>query len=286
MLLFAALMTASAQAVRAEPLHPALWKVTKGKTTVWLFGTIHMLQPGADWCNGPVAAAADSADEIVTEVLDPAGEETQAAVRRHAFLPAGEHLAALLPPDEKAALFALIEREHLPLALFDTVKPWYAAVVLSSVPLIRRGFGAHDGVEATLTARESPRHPHLVALETADQQLAILDGLPQAVQVAYLGDVLAQFPTIDREIDAMARAWGKGDAEELARLINEDEGHDQPLLNERLILARNRHWATWIAERLKRPGTAFLAVGAGHLAGPGNVREDLAALGFAVERVQ
>ena len=84
----------------------------------------------------------------------------------------------------------------------------------------------------------------------------------------------------------MFDAWGKGDAAGLARMMNEDEGKDDPLLIQRLILDRNRGFAAWIRARLARPGTVFMAIGAGHLAGAGSVQDVLAHSGIRVERVQ
>ena len=47
----------------------------------------------------------------------------------------------------------------------------------------------------------------------------------------------------------------------------------------------NAAWARWINERMQRPGTVFVAVGAGHLAGPASVPSLLGAYGIASERV-
>ncbi len=267
-------------------LHPALWKISRHGTTIWLFGTIHMLPPGAQWLTGPVAAAADSADEIATEIDDPDGSATRTALAARSSLPAGEHLSALLSDATRAALAERLARFGLAADRFDAEKPWYAAVALSTLPLLRRGFDARSGVEAGMAAREIDRKITRTGIETPDGQLAILDGLPQETQLAYLASVIDQFDAIDGEIDAMFAAWGKGDAATLARLMNEDEGKDDPLLIERLITDRNAHFAAWIEQRLTRPGTVFMAIGAGHLAGTGSVQALLARAGIRVERVQ
>ena len=49
---------------------------------------------------------------------------------------------------------------------------------------------------------------------------------------------------------------------------------------------RNERWAEWVARRLETPGTVFVAVGAGHLAGEVSVQAMLAERGLATERVQ
>ncbi len=276
---------ATSSAVPA-PLHPALWKITRGGTTIWLFGTIHMLPAGANWLTGPVAQAVDSADEVATEINDPGGDATCTALAARALLPPGQHLSALLPEAERAALAERLARFGLSADRLDPDKPWYAAVALSTLPVLRRGYDARNGVEAGLTAREAGRTVQHTGIETPEGQLAILDGLPQASQLAYLKNVIDDFDKIDGEIDAMVTAWGKGDAATLARIMNEDEGKDDPLLIERLILARNRGFAAWIAQRLDKPGTVFMAIGAGHLAGTGSVQQVLAKSGISAVRVQ
>jgi hypothetical protein len=52
-----------------------------------------------------------------------------------------------------------------------------------------------------------------------------------------------------------------------------------------LFTTRNATWATWIRNRLARPGTVFIAVGAGHLAGRDSVIADLHAQGIEAVRV-
>jgi len=61
---------------------------------------------------------------------------------------------------------------------------------------------------------------------------------------------------------------------------------DDPAFAERLLIGRNRNWAEWLDERLDRPGTVFVAVGAGHLAGKESVQDQLAARGIGAARVQ
>jgi uncharacterized protein YbaP (TraB family) len=48
---------------------------------------------------------------------------------------------------------------------------------------------------------------------------------------------------------------------------------------------RNGRWADWIAARMQTPGTVFLAVGAGHLAGKDSLLVRLAQKGIDSTRV-
>jgi uncharacterized protein YbaP (TraB family) len=75
----------------------------------------------------------------------------------------------------------------------------------------------------------------------------------------------------------------KGDADALAALLNAEL--DDPVLYQRLLTQRNAHWAGWVEQRLAQPGTVFVAVGAGHLAGADSVQRQLARRGLKVERI-
>ena len=96
--------------------------------------------------------------------------------------------------------------------------------------------------------------------------------------------MIENYDQIGPQIDQLFDAWGKGDGEALAKVMNADM--DDPRLTQTLITGRNRQWAKWIAQRLATPGSVFVAVGAGHLAGPGSVQEQLVRAGLTVTRVQ
>ncbi|RYE55912.1 MAG: TraB/GumN family protein, partial [Rhizobiaceae bacterium] len=79
-------------------------------------------------------------------------------------------------------------------------------------------------------------------------------------------------------------AWSRGDERAIARAFAEDKDLT-PRLREVLLRQRNANWTTWLKERLATPGTVFVAVGAGHLAGPTSVQRMLAAEGIRVDRI-
>jgi hypothetical protein len=51
-----------------------------------------------------------------------------------------------------------------------------------------------------------------------------------------------------------------------------------------MFTERNERWADWIRARMQQPGTLFVAVGAGHLAGPDSLLVQLAERGIPSQR--
>ncbi len=281
---FAKQPPAPAMAQPAPLLRPALWKVTDADTTIYLFGTIHLLPQGMNWLEGPLAAALATADELVTEIPELDDHAVQSSLMARAVLPTGKSLRALLSEGDRVKFEATLAGFGLPVDSFDSYKPWYAAVVLATVPLLREGFALGSGVENTLSERIKLRGKPRLGLETLDYQLALFDGLPQETQLRYLAEVIGALPTLRRDVDEIVGEWGEGDSTRLAELMNAEE--DDPVMVAALLTNRNRIWAGWIKTRLETPGTSFVAVGAGHLGGAGSVQDQLLQLGIASARVQ
>ena len=92
-------------------------------------------------------------------------------------------------------------------------------------------------------------------------------------------------PKAAEQMGRMVDSWAKGDPAGLAKEMN-DSLKDSPEVARVLLYQRNARWAGWIRQRMARPGTVFVAVGAGHLAGADSVQSMLSKRGLKVTRVQ
>lgn len=268
----------------ANDADPALWVVRDADTTIYLFGTVHMLKPGLSWFDEGVKQAFDASDALVLELVMPPAAEMQALVRELGMTQAGPALPDQLPPAQAAKFRAALPEMGLAPEALDRAEPWLAATMLSAAPLRRLGYDEKDGAEAVLTSAASAAGKQVTGLETAREQLGYFDRLPLAAQRALLIDTIDELPGAGATIDRMVSAWSKGDADGLARLMNEDLDR-APELADALLAQRNAKWADWLVARMKAPGTVFVAVGAGHLAGDAGVQAELAKRGFKAERV-
>ena len=268
----------------ATDADPALWVVRDADTTIYLFGTVHVLKPGLSWFDEAVKKAFDQSGELVLEVVMPGDAEMNAVVGELGTAAGGPALPDQLPAAEAAQLRKILPELGMAPDALDRSEPWLAATLLSSLPLRKLGYEDRYGAEAVLTAAARAAGKPVTGLETVREQLGYFDALSLPAQKALLIETIRDLPDAGKTIGAAVDAWRAGDADRLGALINADVAKS-PELAEALLATRNRNWAAWIARRMAQPGTVFVAVGAGHLAGNASVQAELAARGLKPERV-
>lgn len=260
---------------------PALWEVRDEDTTIYLFGTVHVLPADTQWLDERIKRAFTAADEVVFEVEVGDAAAMQQAILQKAALPGNETLRSLMTAENRAQFEAALSNFGLPQATFDRSEPWMAAMTLSVLPLATAGYASELGVEMSLNALAAGKRKG--ALETIEEQIGLFDTLPLDTQLAYLDDTVESMSETADSVQQMITRWLAGDPAGLAVLMNADMR--DPELYRRLLTDRNARWAEWVERRLAEPGIVFVAVGAGHLAGSDSVQAALAARGLHVSRV-
>lgn len=274
--------TATAPAAMAKP---ALWKVSDEDTTIYLFGTVHVLPQGINWYGPRIEQALNASDTLVTEI--PSGPETDAKMQQlvmtNGMLPADKNLREMLSAEDRATYEGGLAKIGVPANAFDRFEPWMAGLTLTVLPLVQQGYSPDAGVEKQLEAKAGTEKAR-GALETVEFQMGIFDSMPQEAQVEFLVAAADAVEETKPMLDKMVAEWLEGDADALAAIMNEEM--TDPVVAEALLYGRNANWAEWIDARMDQPGTVFVAVGAGHLAGARSVQDLLAQRGIDSERVQ
>jgi uncharacterized protein len=275
--------TSSATATKTVDADPALWVVKNADTTIYLFGTVHILKPGLSWFDEAVKQAFDKSDRLVLEIVEPSAAELQSTFITYAMDQSGKTLRSKLNDKDKATYEKAMKGVGIPAEAFDPFDPWAAAVTMQMVGMMKNGFQPGSGVESVLSAEAKATKKPIEGVETMELQLTIFDTLPQETQLAFLVETAGTMDKMNASFDKLIDSWTKADPDTLAALMN--EGMSDPVLYDKLLTQRNANWAKWIDEQMKKPGTTFMAVGAGHLAGRNSVQEFLAGYGLKAERV-
>ena len=276
---------ARAPAAPLPDANPAVWVVRDADTTIYLFGTIHILDT-RPWFNDEVRASFDASNELVMEVNVPEDlSGVQQIMLRYAIDPQHRLLTQRLSRADLRRLDAALAPLHAQPAAFDRFKPWFVAMVLQVAQAGRDlGLESTNGPETILGRAARARHMPIGEFEGFEAQLRMFDSMSDADQLAFLHETLRDLNRGTTQLRPLLRAWSRGDTARMARLIAPGRG-DNPRLRRMLFTDRNRNWTRWIQDRLQRPGSVFIAVGAAHLAGPGSVIDDLRRAGIRVERV-
>ncbi len=258
--------------VTTKDADPALWVIKDADTTIYLFGTVHLLKPGLGWFDEAVEAAFKSSSELVLELPDIDEATAAKAMMAFAVDQSGQTLSKRLNADQSAIYVKAMGSLKLPPAAFDRFEPWAAALTLGVVPLLQSGYDPKSGAEDVLKKAAKAAGKPIIGLETAEQQFGYFDNLPMNVQVNYLVQVASDVGDYNQLIAKTVDSWAAGDPDTLASQMN-SVMDKTPEVKRVLLAERNQRWAVWIKARLEKPGTVFMAVGAGHLAGKDSVQD-------------
>jgi len=266
---------------------PALWRVSDDDTTLYLFGTVHVLPPGTRWRTPALDKALDGSKAVYFETdVEPDAAAMTGLVVKLGMYPIGQKLTDQLSPEQTAALTAVCESLDVPLSQIQPMRPWLAATLISERLITSAGYDPASGVERTLQPLAISAGKEIRKLETVEQQLRIFADLPEADQISYLMEGLKEIDSQTALLKELVDAWASGDVDTIRRIMIEQELADTPVIYEALLLNRNRQWAEELGRLMDgEAGQFFVAVGAGHLVGQGSV-EDLMSANYKVERVQ
>ena len=228
---------------------PALWEVRDGDTTIFLFGTFHTLDSRTRWFDRSVRAAFDRSGELVLETIVPDSPE---AVRALGNKGVG---ASAKPGSYFASTKAVIARGRAD------------------------GLSVEHGADAVLKREAAEQGKALTGLERFEDQLSQFSRITAAAPAP-----ATRAKTAPVTLNDLLAAWKAGDTAAFSAMLAGFEAK-APAAYRILIADRNARWGEWIANRLDQPGTVFVAVGSGHLAGKDSVQNWLSAKGIVSRRI-
>jgi hypothetical protein len=245
-----------------------MWEIRGTANTVTILGSIHFLRPD-DPLPARVLDAYDDAETIVMELdLDDADAlAMQSLIQKLGIDPQGRSLEILLGADDWRRAQQKAKSMEIDLALVRGFEPWLAAVTVTQLRLQQLGFQSDHGVEQRILQRARADRKEIRGLETATEQLSLLDKLSPQAQRTFLMVTLDEAVDIGEQVDDIVRAWQAGDTRAL-----EDEFleglRDQPEIYQSIVVQRNRNWVEPVVALTRAREDYLVVVGALHLVGP------------------
>jgi hypothetical protein len=262
--------------------------VAKGPAgKVYLFGTVHVLRDGVQWRSPELEAAMRDSQDLYLEIADANNAPAALTSMMRAGLDRNHPLSTKISKADVALLDAVAKRYGLGSeVMFEPMQPWFAFMMLSALPSMHAGATSANGVDLQIRKAFVAAGKPIRGFETFDMQAHIFADMPQATQIVLLDYQLKNIgkQPDGAQLDTIVNAWLSGNEATLATTLQLDKATDNPIVTA-LLTNRNKAWATALADRLKQPGTSFVAVGAAHLAGSDGVPALLQKMGFDVSRV-
>src|SRR6185437_6938383 len=264
-LLIAAALAAASPSLapfQQPAVEPAMFVVHDADTTIYIFGTFHALDANTQWFDRQVRNAFESSNELVLETLVPEGPHQPVQ-----FCP------CFRPPSVT------------PSASFLATTRMAISAGQS------RGMQVDNGADMVLRRYAEAEGKPVEGLETLQSQFNMFNRLPPAPSPARAPVVKAGLPVAASQMQSlslamadMQSAWKRGDQSVFVNMLGQLNAAS-PATYRMMFTERNARWADWIRARMRTPGTVFVAVGAGHLAGKDSLLVQLAERGIPSQRV-
>lgn len=265
---------------------PAIWKVSDADSSVWIFGSIHLLPPATDWRTPEFDRLINDADKVYFETdLGPAAQaEIIVMTAQRGFSTDSKLLSEKIDSKTMGKVRSMAAEVNVPVASLLAMEPWMVATTLSTSAIVMAGYDPTSGVDTTVQ-REIPVDRQGF-LETASEQMDAIAGGTRDEHIQMLKATLAEGTAAVGTIDQMLDAWMSGSPEDVGDIFLSELGAYGDGFTKRLITDRNTNWTGQISEMLEKNEKAFLIVGAGHMVGEDSVITMLENAGFTSERVQ
>jgi uncharacterized protein YbaP (TraB family) len=263
-----------------------LWELEGARGRVQLLGSIHFLRPSDFPLPAAMERAYDEADVLVMEIdMDNLDQlQAQATIMQMAVDPRGRTLESLIGSREYEQARKDAEKIDVSLDLFQLYEPWFAALQITQMRLMQLGFDPSLGLEQQWSVRARNDGKEVRGLETLEDQLGALDTMSERVQKKFLLMTIEEAVRADTMIDRTLTAWRTGDLATLERETTEAL-RDQPQVYQKLLVDRNRNWATQIRQLARDGGNYLVVVGSAHLLGDDSVLVMLDELGYPSQRI-
>jgi len=262
-----------------------IWSFESGNNTIYLLGSIHVLNKESYPLPEEVEKMYDCCRKIMFETdLDSMNDiSVQGKMLRRGMYPTGQSLSGNISAETYEMLRKKLEASGLSILPFDQFRPWMVALTLAGSEMLRLGFDPELGVDRRFFSRAKQDSKALIFLETNEFQINLFAGLGRTRQEALLKQILVEIKIIESMFADMVNAWKNGNAEKLDSIMNESF-REFPDLHERLITRRNRRWVANILNHARQKGDLLVVVGAAHLVGEKSVVDLLRQKGYEVKQ--
>ena len=263
-----------------------VWKVSKGESTLYLGGTVHVLAKSDYPLPEPFNQAYQASTKVIfeTDMQQVKTLEFQQAMMTGMMYQDGRTLKTVLSKATYAQLQQFMAERSMPIELFQSFKPSMVMLTLTMAELQRLGLG-EAGVDAYFFTKAISDGKQLGELETPGQQLQYLSAMGEGKEDEFISYSLDEMKHLPAMMSEMKAAWVSGDLEQLHEIGIESMRRDFPNMYKHLLVERNNNWMPQLISMLANHEVELVLVGALHLVGEHGLLEQLGQKGYTVQQL-
>ena len=261
--------------------NPLFWKGTKGKSTVYFLGSVHIGTEDMFPLPSKIIKALDQSSKFIMEVdiQNVHHQELQTYTMQKSMLPGDSTLYMKLSAPDVKKLEDAFSKLGVPLSAFSKFRPWMPLTTYTVLYMQKLGFQQGYGTEQYLK-NMYPKKP-IVALEEAKAQVDMLS--ESMSDSSYISYSIKEMGAYDTMVQELIQAWIKGDEKKLHKILFKDmELEYAKKFYDLMFFKRNKDMAEKIRTIAKTKDTYFVVVGAAHLIGKGSILDELKKEGFEI----
>lgn len=244
-----------------------VYEVTKGKTKIYLAGTVHLLRP-QDFPLPPEFDEAYKRSQTIvfeTDLQKAKAPEFAQGFMQAMMLPAGQTLKEVLSAESWAALEDYANKNQFSLNQFMSFSPAMVSILITMGEAKKNGVG--DGVDAYYDGLARGDKKVLGEMESANEVIEYMKKLSNEDPNAIIKSALADVDTMSAELEKMISSWRSGDLEILDKTLTARMRNETPEMYKVLIVERNQKWLVRLNDFLETPDVEMVLVGGLHLTG-------------------
>lgn len=271
---------------RARNDGPAIWKIEDNNSTLYLFGTVHLLPQDLNWLKDDLRDVMRQSGTVFFEVdttetgrVDATVISAELGLRQD-----GLRLADSLDNYQLKLLDAVANNGAIPLASLDAMKPWLASEYLTLIAAEQAGLSADLSADEALKSMVRRQQKNVIYLEDVEDQIRAVADLPQSLQLEILTETMEEFDDIGNQLFRISQGWSVGQTDFLTQQMIDPLRQEAGEMYRSVLVDRNKDWAGQIIRYLEGSGTGLVAVGTAHLLGDDSLIHELEEAGYKVER--
>lgn len=272
---------------QADPGKSFLWEVEVNGEKSYILGSIHMLKKSAFPLAEVMEDAFKGCDFLAVEAdISPSnmGEIFRVTMEKAGYQD-GSTLSDHISKETLELAKKELKKMNMSLDYFQKFKPWFLAMTVTSVELMKLGFDPNIGVDKYFLNKSGDKK--ILELEGIPFQIGLFDSFSDRENDMFLRSSLSEAGSLGENVDAMVAAWKAGDVEKLTKMVTDNREKEKELSDifKIIIDDRNRTMTDKIEGWLKGGGSYFIIAGAAHLVGDNGIIRLLGKKGFTLKQL-